>query len=509
MKKMFSIVIPIYKNELNLPITIPYLLERIPTILSEYQVELILINDGSPDNSWEVMKEFQSKYPETIRIAKLIHNFGQGNAINCGIRLSRGDAVGVISADLQDPFELFVRMLDELKNGHDLVCGVRDGRTEKGLSVQLSKITHWSIKRFINAQYPAGGFDFFVMNRAVANRFLEVEEKNGSQQLSLLWLSSSTKFIPYFRREREIGTSGWTFSKKVKYFIDTFVSNSYLPLRLMSIGGVTFAALAFVFSAVVFVMAIFMERDVPGWSSLALLATFFSGLILMSLGIIGEYLWRIFDEVKRRPPYFVEQIIQRNREETEKMNSFYSRDELEKIGFAAIGDDVLVSRKVSIYGAEKMSLGNHVRIDDFCVLSGKITIGSYIHISVGSILHGDTVGIEIADFCGISGHVSLYAASDDYSGGYLTNPMVPERYKNTYKAKIRLEKHVLIGSACTILPGVIIGEGCSIGSMSLVQKELKPWTIYAGIPCRELKPRSKRLLELEAQFLKDEALREN
>lgn len=315
MKKLFSIVIPVYKNELNLPVTIPYILEQIPRLFPEYRVELLLINDGSPDGSWEIMKQYQSMYPETIRIAKLIHNFGQPIAIHCGVRLAEGDAVGVISADLQDPFELFADMLAELEKGYDLVCGVRDGRTDKGVSVQFSKMTHWAIKHFLNAQYPAGGFDFFVMSRAAAARFLQVEEKNGSQQLSLLWISSSVKFIPYIRQEREIGKSGWTLSKKVKYFIDTFVSNSYLPLRVMSISGLVFAGFAFCYAAGVFLLALFTERNVPGWSSLALLITFFSGLILTSLGVIGEYLWRIFDEIKKRPAYFIDQMISNNEEE--------------------------------------------------------------------------------------------------------------------------------------------------------------------------------------------------
>ena len=309
MKKLFSIIIPVYKNEKNLPITVPYILEQIPTLFPQYDIELVLVNDGSPDRSWELMKDFQRQYPETIRIASLIHNFGQGNATACGIRLAKGDAVGVISADLQDPFELFADMLAELERGHDLVCGIREGREEKGIGVLFSRITHRLIKRFINNQYPAGGFDFYVMNRAAAERFLQVQEKNGSTQLSLLWVSGSVKFIPYVRREREIGTSGWTFSKKIKYFIDTFVSNSYLPLRIMSVGGLVFAGFAFCFSLVVFFMALFTETEVQGWSSLALLITFFSGLILTALGVIGEYLWRIFDEVKARPLYLVDQII--------------------------------------------------------------------------------------------------------------------------------------------------------------------------------------------------------
>ncbi len=285
-------------------------------LFPKFQLELILINDGSPDHSLEIMKKFQKEFPETIRIASFVHNFGQENATDYGIRIAKGDAVGVISADLQDPFELFPDLLKGLEDGHDMVCAVRERRDEKGVGVFFAKTTHRLIKRFINSQYPAGGYDFFVMNREMADRYLQVQEKNGNMALTLLWASSSAAFIPYTRQKREIGSSGWTFSMKVKAFIDAFVSNTYLPLRAMSVGGMLFACIAFCIAVLVCLEAIFIGRDVPGWSSLSLLITFFSGLILMSLGIIGEYLWRIFDEVKVRPQYLVAECSQEEEKET-------------------------------------------------------------------------------------------------------------------------------------------------------------------------------------------------
>lgn len=305
-KKLFSIVLPIYKNELNLGETVPYILRNAPTLFPEFEIELIMINDGSPDRSWEIMEEFYKQYPKQIRIARFIRNFGQGAAIHYGISIARGDVVGVISADLQDPFDLFADMLIEWRKGADLVCGVRRSRAEHGIGGLLSKQTHVLINRFINDQYPKGGFDFFLMDRSLARRFVEIQEKNGSTQLLLLWLSQNVHFIPYDRMERLQGKSSWTLSKKVKYFIDTFVSNSYLPLRIMSLGGALFSGVAFLLALGIIVQSLIMQRVVPGWSSLAVLTTFFSGLILLSLGIIGEYLWRIFDEIKQKPMYLVE-----------------------------------------------------------------------------------------------------------------------------------------------------------------------------------------------------------
>jgi len=183
------------------------------------------------------------------------------------------------------------------------------------------------------------------------------------------------------------------------------------------------------------------------------------------------------------------------------MTSFYSQDELAELGFAHIGEKVYISRKASIYGANNISIGNNVRIDDFVILSGKIEIGDNVHIAAASLLYGGSKGIEICDFANISSRVAMYAVSDDYSGESLTNPMVPDKYKNVVEEKVVIERHVIIATGSTVLPGVRLGEGCAIGAMSLVKADVKPWVIAAGIPVKYIKDRSKKLLELEELFL--------
>lgn len=186
------------------------------------------------------------------------------------------------------------------------------------------------------------------------------------------------------------------------------------------------------------------------------------------------------------------------------MTSFYSRSELLDLGFAELGEEVFISRKASVYGAGNIHIGNHVRIDDFTVLSGNVSIGNYVHIAVFTALFGGNEGIFIQDFANLSARIAVYALSDDYSGEFMTNPMVPETYKNTLESRVLIGKHAIIASGCTILPGVSLGEGCAIGAMSLVKKDVEPWTIAAGIPARYVKPRSRKLLELEEQFLQAE-----
>jgi galactoside O-acetyltransferase len=183
------------------------------------------------------------------------------------------------------------------------------------------------------------------------------------------------------------------------------------------------------------------------------------------------------------------------------MNSFYSEEELAQIGLKTYGENVLISRNASIYGAENISIGNNVRIDDFCILSGKISIGNYVHIAAYCGLFSGTEGIVMEDFSGLSSRVTIYAASDDYSGDVLTNPTVPDEYKKIVGGQVTICRHVIIGASCVILPGVTLAEGSAFGSMSLINKNSNEWTIHAGIPCKAVKPRSKNLLQHEQKLM--------
>lgn len=184
--------------------------------------------------------------------------------------------------------------------------------------------------------------------------------------------------------------------------------------------------------------------------------------------------------------------------------SFYSEEELKEIGLKSYGKNVLISRNATIYGADKINIGDNVRIDDFCILSGNITLGSYIHIAAYCGLFGGEAGIIMEDFTTLSSRCAVYGVSDDYSGAALTNPMLPDKFRNVMEGAVTIKKHSIIGTGSSILPNVTIGEGCSVGSMSLVNKSIDAWGIYVGIPCKRIKERKKDLLELEKEFLKEE-----
>lgn len=179
--------------------------------------------------------------------------------------------------------------------------------------------------------------------------------------------------------------------------------------------------------------------------------------------------------------------------------AFLERAAVEAIGFASLGNNVLISDCAKIYGAERIKIGNNVRIDDFCVISagnGGIEIGDFIHIAVYSSLIGNGK-ILISDFAGLSSRVSIYSSSDDYSGLSMTNPMIPKEFKNLNNADVVVGKHVIIGSGSVILPGVVIGDGSAVGALSLVTKRCDEFCIYAGYLAKKIKERSRDLLQLE------------
>lgn len=183
------------------------------------------------------------------------------------------------------------------------------------------------------------------------------------------------------------------------------------------------------------------------------------------------------------------------------MDSFYTRDELEKIGFKEIGTNVKLSRKASVFSPEKISIGSNVRIDDFCILSGVISVGNYIHIAAYTAIYGGQCGVTLDDFVNLSSRVCIYSVSDDYSGEYMAGPMVPDKYRNVHEEAVNIGKHVIIGSASMVMPGVNVGEGCAFGAYSFINHSTEPWTINVGIPCKTLRKREKKILEFEENII--------
>lgn len=184
--------------------------------------------------------------------------------------------------------------------------------------------------------------------------------------------------------------------------------------------------------------------------------------------------------------------------------AFISETKLKEMGFKNLGKNIKISDKSSIYNCDRISIGDNTRIDDFCVISGTVTLGRNVHIAIFNNVAGGELGITMEDFSGLAYGCHVFAQSDDYSGNTMTNPTVPSQYKNEAKSPIHIGRHVIIGTSSIVLPGVTLAEGCSVGAMSMVTKSTDPWGIYFGVPAKRLKNRSRELLKLERQYLDSE-----
>ncbi len=179
------------------------------------------------------------------------------------------------------------------------------------------------------------------------------------------------------------------------------------------------------------------------------------------------------------------------------MLSFYSEAELNQIGFKELGKNVLLSRKASFYRASEITIGSNSRVDDFCVITGKVDIGKYCHIAPQSIVSGGQKhSVKLHDFSTLAYRVTVFSRSDDYSGEFLTGSVVDKSKVNNFESEVNIQAFSILGTGCVIMPGVTISEGCAIGAMTLVRSSTQPWSIYAGIPARLIKPRSKNCLDL-------------
>jgi polyisoprenyl-phosphate glycosyltransferase len=297
--KRWSVVIPIYYNELNIPDTVPRLLALQPA-LPEWELELIFVDDGSGDRSLELLLEYRRLHPETIRVVKLTRNFGSLAAIQAGLTVASGDCVGMITADLQDPPELLVDMVRHWESGSKVVLAVRTER-EDSLSTRLIASLYYAmVRRFALRDFPRGGFDFFLVDRQVVDEVNRIGEKNTNLMSLIFWLGHRPVLIPYVRRRREKGKSRWTLAKKIKLVIDSFVGFSYAPIRILSVMGLLFATGAFVYAGYVAYARLVQKIPVQGYAPIVIILALTSGIQMTMLGVLGEYVWRTLDESRRR-----------------------------------------------------------------------------------------------------------------------------------------------------------------------------------------------------------------
>ncbi len=306
--KKISIVVPVYFNELNLPETIPELL-KVKDKLQNYEFEIIFVDDGSKDKSLEILLDYQKKYSDIIRVVKLTRNFGSMAAIQAGLKVAKGDCVGAIAADLQDPPELLIEMVRRWEKGIKAVFATRKERNDPPAQKLFAKIFYGLIRRFALPDFPKDGFDFFLIDREIVNELNKISEKNTNLMHLIFWYGYDYVLLPYTRKARTKGKSKWTFNKKTKLFVDSFVGFSYVPIKVLPYIGILFALGSFIYGGYVFYNWAVGNIIVEGWTTVIIILTFALGIAMIMLGIIGEYLWRTLDESRQRPPYVIDKIF--------------------------------------------------------------------------------------------------------------------------------------------------------------------------------------------------------
>jgi glycosyltransferase involved in cell wall biosynthesis len=298
-----SIVVAVYHNEGAISVTHERIRAAFAGGLARHDYELVFVDDGSKDASLQEILALREKDPR-VKAITFTRNFGQMAAMLAGFREATGDAVINISADLQDPAELIPQMVEKWEGGSEIVVCHRTDRSDSVLAGLFSRVAY-GVLRLSIPQMPRGGFDVVLMDRTVMDVFNAIDVRHRFFQGDLLWTGYRTSFIPYVRQKRTIGRSQYSFGKKLKNFLDAVLDASYLPIRFISLVGLVTAGLGLVYSATIIYAWLRGETPFSGWAPIMIAILLVGGLIMVMLGVIGEYVWRINEEVRKRPNYVV------------------------------------------------------------------------------------------------------------------------------------------------------------------------------------------------------------
>ena len=301
-----SFVIPVYRNERAVTVTYQQIRQMLAADLPRYDYEFVFVDDGSDDRSLDELIAIR-KADDCVRVVSFTRNFGQMAAILAGLKHAAGDLVLHVSADLQDPVSLIPRMVQQFEAGNEVVIAYREQREDR-FSARLSSRIFYGIVRLSLPAIPPGGFDYVLMGRTVVDAFNSMEVRNRFFQGDVLWLGYRTAFVPYTRAKRTIGRSQYTFAKRLKNSLDAILDSSYLPIRFISLVGVLTACAGFVYAVDIVYARLRHHIPSTGLAPIMILVLVIGGVLMLMLGIIGEYVWRIYDEVKGKPNYIVRRV---------------------------------------------------------------------------------------------------------------------------------------------------------------------------------------------------------
>jgi dolichol-phosphate mannosyltransferase len=303
-----SFVLPVFNNKDTIATSIDEIIQLSKGSLEKYDVEIVCVDDGSTDGSWDLLAKLKKTHPTIFKAVKLSRNFGQLAATICGYKNATGDAVITLSADLQDPISLAPKLVQGYESGNDVVIAYRAERHD-GL---LRKITSGIAYRLVgrdDSGFPKGGFDYTLLSRKAIIQILTFEGRHRFLQSDILYVGMKKTYIPYTRSQAPGKKSGYTFSKRIKVFVDLMLDSSYSLIKSITRLGM-FIGLFGMFLAIYLIVAkIFSTNSVPGWTFIVVSILVNSGIIIFILGLIAEYQWRIYDQLRSKPLFIVDEIL--------------------------------------------------------------------------------------------------------------------------------------------------------------------------------------------------------
>ena len=315
-----SVIVPTYNEQDNIPVLFNRL-KDIAAQLTHYKFEFIFIDDCSNDNTPSMLEHLkqEDKRVEFIRFSR---NFGSNAAVEAGLKSCRGDVAIMLAADLQDPPEIIPKLIEQWKKGFKVVWGEREHRVHEGFTERIfSRAYYFLMNRLTDVSQALTGVDVFLVDRQLIEILKKSSEKNTEIYMLIAWLGFSQTHIKFAKEARHAGSSKWTFSKRVKMFLDSLISFSYAPLRLMSLIGIILALLGLFYGLAVIIIAFHTDAPIEGWSSLMVIILLLGGFQMSMMGMLGEYLWRTYGETRGRPRYVIEKstLLEDTQEGFDKM----------------------------------------------------------------------------------------------------------------------------------------------------------------------------------------------
>lgn len=281
---------------------------RISEVMGEVGLpwEWVVVDDHSSDGTYKMLCGIGERDPH-VKAIRLARNSGAHMALTCALRAAAGDCTIALAADLQDPPEIIPQLLEQWRAGHDIVWAVRGTREgESATKIGSSRVYYWIMRKVVGLEdLPATGADCFLIGRRALDAFCDFRETNVSVLALLNWIGFRQTHIVYAKHARARGSSGWTLRKKLKLLVDSVTAFSHVPIRMMSYLGFVVAAVGFLYAIVVIINA-FVGEPPQGWTALIVIVLVIGGILMLMLGVLGEYLWRSLDESRKRPQFIVE-----------------------------------------------------------------------------------------------------------------------------------------------------------------------------------------------------------